>query len=146
MVDNELSNPTDERLEEFRQALYASGYPIVNDEELHKLYNEYAALVGPVTKLCSLIVEAFAGLAQAIANIANVISDKWPSVEDSIKPIQELAYEPLDPKVEFRRMLGRQSKRGIYRCQSQYKQPYVRKRVHRSMYSARPPPCHGWVV
>lgn len=140
MVDNELSNPIDERLEEFKQALYASGYPVVSDEELHKLYNEYAALVGPVTKLCKAIVEAFAGLAQAIANIANVISDKWPSVEESIKSIQELAYEPLDPKVEFRRMFGHQSKRSIYRCQSQYKHPYVRKRIHRSVYSARPPP------
>ena len=100
-------------------------------------------IVGPCTKLCSLIVEAFAELAKAIANIVNVVSDKWPSVEESIKSLQELAYEPLDPKVEFRRMLGRQSKRNIYRCQSQYKQPYVRKRVYRSVYSARPPPCHG---
>lgn len=146
MVDNELGNPTDERLEEFKQALYASGYPVVSDEELRKLYDTYAALVGPCTKLCSLIVEAFSELVKAIANIANVVSDKWPSIEESIKSLQELAYEPLDPKVEFRRMLGRQSKRGIYRCQSQYKQPHVRKRVHRSVYSARPPPCHGWVV
>ena len=129
MVDNELGNPTDERLEEFKQALYASGYPVVSDEELRKLYGTYASIVGPCTKLCSLIVEAFAKLAQAIANI-----------EESIKSIQELAYEPLDPKAEFRRMLGHQSKRSIYRCQSQYKHPYVRKRVHRSVYSARPPP------
>ena len=143
MVDNELGNPTDERLEEFKQALYASGYPVVSDEELHKLYGTYAAIVGPCTKLCSLIVEAFAELAKAIANIANVISDKWPSIEKSIKSLQELAYEPLDPKVEFRRMLGHQSKRNIYRCQSQYKQPYVRKRIHRLVYSARSPPCHG---
>ena len=143
MADNELGNPTDKRLEEFRQALYASGYPTVNDEELHKLYNEYAALVGPVTKLCKAIVEAFAVLAEAIANAVNAIADKWPSMDESIKSLQELAYEPLDPKVEFRRMLGHQSKRSIYRCQSQYKQPYVRKRVHRSVYSARPPPCHG---
>ena len=99
-----------------------------------------ADIVGPCTKLCSLIAEAFTELAKAIANIANVVSDKWPSVEESIKSLQELAYEPLDPKVEFRRMLGHQSKRSIYRCQSQYKQPYVRKRVHRSVYSARPPP------
>ena len=143
MVDNELGNPTDERLEEFKQALYASGYPVVSDEELHKLYGTYAAIVGPCTKLCSLIVEAFAELAKAIANIANVISDKWPSIEKSIKSLQELACEPLDPKVEFRRMLGHQSKRNIYRCQSQYKQPYVRKRIHRLVYSARSPPCHG---
>lgn len=140
MVDNELGNPTDERLEEFRQALYASGYPVISDEELRKLYDTYAAIVGPCIELCSLIVEAFAELAQAIANIANVVLDKWPSIEESIKSLQELAYEPLDPKVEFRRMLGHQSKRCIYRCQSQYKQPYVRKRIHRSVYSARPPP------
>lgn len=146
MADNEMYNPTDEHLEEFKQALYASGYPVVSDEELHKLYNEYAALVGPVTKLCKAIVEAFAELAKAIANIANVVSDKWPSIKESIESLQELAYEPLDPKAEFRRMLGHQSKRCIYRCQSQYKQPYVRKRVHRSVYSARPPPCHGWVI
>lgn len=143
MVDNELGNPTDKRLEEFKQALYASGYPVVSDEELHKLYDEYAALVGPVTKLCKAIVEAFAGLAEAITNAVNAMADKWPSIEESIKSLQELAYEPLDPKVEFRRMLGRQSKRGIYRCQSQCKQPYVRKRVHRSVYSARPPPWIG---
>ena len=99
-----------------------------------------ADIVGPCTKLCSLIAEAFAELAKAIANIANAVSDKWPSIEESVKSLQELAYEPLDPKVEFRRMLGRQSKQGIYRCQSQYKQPYIRKRVHRSVYSARPPP------
>lgn len=140
MVDNELGNPADERLEEFKQALYASGYPVVSDEELHELHDTYAAIVGPCTKLCSLIVEAFDELAKAIANIANVISDKWPSVEESIKSIQELAYEPLDPKVEFRRMLSHQSKRSIYRCQSQYKQPYVRKRIHRLVYSARSPP------
>ena len=146
MADNEMYNPTDERLEEFKQALYASGYPVVSDEELRKLHDTYAAIVGPCTKLCSLIVEAFAELVKAIANIANVISGKWPSIEESIKSIQELAYEPLDPKVEFRRMFGHQSKRGIYRCQSQYKQPYVRKRIHRSVYSARPPPCHGWVT
>lgn len=146
MADNELGNPTDERLEEFKQALYASGYPVVSDEELRKLHGTYASIVGPCIKLCSLIVEAFAELAKAIANIANVISDKWPSIEENIKSLQELAYEPLDPKVEFRRMLGHQSKRNIYRCQSQYKQPYVRKRIHRSVYSARPPPCHGWVT
>ena len=140
MVDNELGNPTDERLEEFKQALYASGYPVVSDEELRKLYDTYAALVGPCTKLCSLIVEAFSGLVKAIANIANVVSDKWPSVEESIKSLQELTYEPLDPKAEFRRMLGRQSKRNIYRYRSQYKQPYVQKRAYRSVYSARPPP------
>ena len=146
MVDNELGNPTGERLEEFKQALYASSYPVVSGEELHKLHDTYAAIVGPCIKLCKAIVEAFAGLAEAITNAVNAMADKWPSIEESIKSLQELAYEPLDPKVEFRRMLGHQSKRNIYRCQSQYKHPYVRKRVHRSVYSARPPPCHGWVV
>ena len=141
MVDNELGNPTDERLEEFKQALYASGYPVVSDEELHKLYGTYAAIVGPCTKLCSLIVEAFAELAKAIANIANVISDKWPSIEKSIKSLQELACGPLDPKVEFRKMFKvPKGKKSVYLCNSRYVEPYIRKRVHRSVYSARPPP------
>lgn len=142
MADNEMYNPTDERLEEFKQALYASGYPVVSDEELRKLHDTYAAIVGPCTKLCSLIVEAFANLEKVVANMVSTIVDRWPSIEESIKSIQELGYEPADPKVEFRRMLSRRNKRNIYRCQSQYKQPYVRKRVHRSVYSARPPPCY----
>lgn len=33
MVDNELGNPADEHLEEFKQALYASGYPVVSNVE-----------------------------------------------------------------------------------------------------------------
>lgn len=141
MVDNELSNPTGERLEEFRQAMYASGYPAVNDEELRKLYDEYAALVGPVTKLCKAIVEAFAGLAEAITNAVNAIADKWPSIEESIKLLQELAYEPLDPKVEFRKMFKvPKGQKSVYLCNHRYVEPYIRKRVHRSVYSARPPP------